>query len=104
LKGPSPTAKAFPSTLEDIRAVAFDIKMCSIYLWNIHQALTDREAGKDVPLPPKVEVPMSLSSPHLGGPKAPQPQRPPSPLRLTEEEWIAKYRKEGKPLPDPEHG
>jgi hypothetical protein len=29
-----------------------------------------------------------------------QPVRPPSILRLTEEEWLAKYRKEGRPLPD----
>jgi hypothetical protein len=29
-----------------------------------------------------------------------QPERPPSVLKLTEQEWIAKYRKEGRPLPD----
>jgi hypothetical protein len=32
-------------------------------------------------------------------PKEPQPQRLPSVPRLTEEEWIAKYRKEGRDLP-----
>lgn len=31
-----------------------------------------------------------------------QPERPPSVLRLTIEEWIAKYRKEGKPFPTAE--
>jgi hypothetical protein len=102
LKGPSPTAKAFPSRLSDIRAVAFDIKMLSIYLMQIREALFDREGGKDTPLPPIVEVPMSLSTPRPQADKAPQPQRLPSLLRLTEEEWIAKYRKEGKPLPERE--
>jgi hypothetical protein len=29
-----------------------------------------------------------------------QPKRAPSVPRLTEDEWVAKYRKEGKPLPD----
>jgi hypothetical protein len=29
-----------------------------------------------------------------------QPERPPSVLKLTEQEWIAKYRKEGRTLPD----
>jgi hypothetical protein len=34
------------------------------------------------------------------GGRAPPPERPPSIPRLTEEEWLAKYRKEGKRLPD----
>jgi hypothetical protein len=33
-------------------------------------------------------------------PKEPQPLRPPSVLKLTEEEWIAKSRKEGRSLPE----
>jgi len=98
-KGPSPTPKEFPSTLDDVRAVASNTKTLSVYLHQIHKALTEREAGKDVPLPPRVASPELLLRHPLQDRTEPKPQRPPSPLRLTEEEWIAKYRKENLPLP-----
>ena len=106
LKGPSPTPKEFPSKLEDIRAVAFEIKTLSLYMSNIRMALIEREADLPAPrpLPPKVAVPALLSLPLSQADKAPQPQRPPSVLRLTEEEWIAKCRKEGRPFPEKEGG
>jgi hypothetical protein len=99
-KGPDPTAKEFPCTLKDVRSVAFNTKVLSVYLHKIYQAIIDRQAGKDVPLPPIVGAPGLLSTPHPQADKAPQPQRLPSVLKLTEEEWIAKYRKEGRPLPE----
>jgi hypothetical protein len=101
-KGISPDPKEFPSTLKDIRSVAFNTKTLSVYLHQIYQALVSREAGKDVPLPPIVGAPALLSTPLPQVHKGQQPLRPPSPPRLTEEEWIAKYRKEGRPLPERE--
>ena len=102
MKGPSPTAKEFPSSLTDVRSVAFNTKMLAIYLYKIYQALNDRVSGKDVPLPPIVAAPGLLSTPLPQDHKESQPQRPPSLLKLTEEEWIAKYRKDGRPLPEQE--
>jgi hypothetical protein len=102
LKGPSPTPKEFPCDLADVRRVAFDIKTLSVYMSKIRQALIDHEADVIAPrpLPPKVAAPWLLSSPLPQADRAPQPQRPPSVPKLTEEEWIAKYRKEGRALPD----
>src|SRR5450631_87221 len=62
-KGPSPISKAFPSTLEDVRAVAVNTKTLSIYLHKIQKALHEREMGEDVPLPPIVAAPGLLWKP-----------------------------------------
>jgi hypothetical protein len=99
LKGPSGQLKDFPCSLQDVREVAFNTKILSVYLHKMHEALTERNAGKDVPLPPILAAPALLSSPLPQADTARQPQRPPSVLKLTEEEWLAKYRRENRPLP-----
>jgi hypothetical protein len=105
-KGPSLSPKEFPCKLDDIRAVAFDIKTLSIYMSNIRLSLIEHDADLPLarPLPPKVAVPELLSPSFVPTDKVQQAPRPPSILRLTEEEWIAKYRKEGKSLPEREEG
>jgi hypothetical protein len=95
-KGPTAVPVEFPSTLKDVRAIAFNTKMLSVYLHQIYQALTAREGGKDAPLPPIVDAPELLLKLLPQSHKEPTHQRPPSHPRLTEEEWLAKYRKEGR--------
>ncbi|SED63073.1 hypothetical protein SAMN05444164_5298 [Bradyrhizobium erythrophlei] len=106
MKGPSRIAKQFPSTLVDVRRVAADIRTLSIHIHGVNHALVGRSLRSlgiaGAPLPPTLALPALVSIPLPEADREPQPQRPPSVLRLTEEEWIAKYRKEGRPLPDRE--
>lgn len=98
-KGPIINRVPFPTDLSDMRRVAQEI----VGLNNLLNSLNDyiKRAGTDQapPLPDKVAPPELLSKPLPQAHKESEPQRPPSVLKLTEEEWLAKYRKEGRPLP-----
>jgi hypothetical protein len=106
-KGPSAAPKKFPSSLEDIRRVAFEIQTLSVYLHRIWKALLHRGADKATPLPPIIELPELLWKPHPPTdadtplpPKSSQElqreARPPSIVRLTREEWAAKDAKDAR--------
>jgi hypothetical protein len=106
-KGPSAAPKQFPSSLEDIRRVAFEIQTFSVYLHKIWKALIHREVDKSTPLPPIIALPELLWKPPLPTDANTQLQqksfqesqheaRPPSTLRLTREEWAAKDAKDAR--------
>jgi hypothetical protein len=99
-KGPIPIRHPLPSSLEDIRRIAHETKTLSVYLWHLYKGLESASADKPTPLPPKLAVPELLWKPLPQNGQEPQHLRLPSTLRLTEEEWRAKYSKEGRPLPD----
>jgi hypothetical protein len=99
-KGPVPIQHPLPSSLEDIRRVATETKILSQYLWHLYRALGGDGSEEKIPLPPKLAVPELLWKPLQQNGRESQPQRPPSVPKLTEEQWIAKYRKENRPLPE----
>jgi hypothetical protein len=112
-KGPSAAPKQFPSSLEDIRRVALEIQTFSVYLHKIWKALIHREVDNSTPLPPIIELPELLWKPPLptdtdiqlqqkSSQELQREARPPSVPKLTEDDWIAKYRKDGRPLPEKE--
>lgn len=77
MKGPSGKPVPIPSTIEDIRRVAFEIKTFGVYLWKIHKALTARARGEIAPLPPLIALPELLWKPPLQTPpKQKRPRRP----------------------------
>ncbi|WP_140977808.1 hypothetical protein [Bradyrhizobium guangdongense] len=107
------------SLLKEQQAFFDNMKLMLLYLGdNLNAALgrTNLSCPKPPVLPlPNLHNPASQHVPHWLSEDAkhqhleraleaegthPQRVRPPSVLRLTEEEWIAKYRKEGRPLPD----
>ena len=70
MKGPSAKPNPLPSSLADIRRVAFEIQALSIYLWNVHKALVALRQGQPASLPPLVAVPELLwTSPPPTAPK-----------------------------------
>lgn len=77
VKGPSGKPSPFPSSLEDVRRVAYEIRTLAIYLWQVYKALVARSQGLPAPLPPEVAVPDLLWKPPP--PIAPKPKRPPRP-------------------------
>jgi hypothetical protein len=114
LKGPSFDPKPLPDNVSDLRRVADDIGRLQVYLGALLSVVSTRQyslkPGGTLPsLPELIPLPEMLWKPRL--PNDPEQngwpdkdgaagKRPPSVVRLTEEDWIAKYRKEGRPLPD----
>ncbi|CEG08729.1 hypothetical protein BN961_02147 [Afipia felis] len=100
-KGPALKLTSFSEGLSDVRRVADELIGLNNHLNEVVAYMRSAIAeGERLPLPCKVLAPELLwKPPHPTG-KASQPRREPSVLRLTEDEWLAKYRKEGKPLPD----
>jgi hypothetical protein len=101
MKGPSINSHSLPSNVDDFRRVALELDQLAKTLRLLWRALASRADGNMPPLPDKLVEPAHLWTPLLQANKEPGPQRPPSLMRLTEEEWIAKYRKEGR-SPSPE--
>ena len=99
-KGPLISRVPFPTELSDMRRVAGEIIGMNNMLNSITTYIKNHGTDQAVPLPDTVAPPELLSSPAPQAHKEPQPQRPPSVLRLTEEEWIAKCRKERRTLRD----
>jgi hypothetical protein len=99
-KGPVLERVPFPNDLADMRRVAEEIIGMNNHLHEINQCLMTRNSPQPAPWPNKVAPPALLSTPPLPDRKEPGPLRSPSVLKLTEEEWIAKCRKESRPLPD----
>jgi hypothetical protein len=77
MKGPSAEPRPIPSSLTDIRRVAFEINILSTYLWKTHKAIVARQQGQPATLPPLVAVPELLLKPPPQTP--PKPKRPPRP-------------------------
>jgi hypothetical protein len=114
VKGPKFDPKPFLDSVDDLRRVADEIKVLIKYFDAVLAVIQTRrfslkESGLFRSLPDIIPVPERLWKPLPPNPperngwpdkvQAEQP-RPPSAPRLTEEEWLAKYRKEGRPLPD----
>lgn len=77
MKGPSGKPIPIPSSKEDIRQVALEIKTFGIYLWNVHKALAARAKGESAELPPLITEPELLVKPLPQNP--PKQKRPPRP-------------------------
>jgi hypothetical protein len=77
MKGPPGQPNPLPSSLEDIRRIAFETQTLSVYLWKTYKALLGREQGLRIALPPLIAAPDLLwKSP----PQTPlKPKRPPRP-------------------------
>jgi hypothetical protein len=75
MKGPSGKAYPLPSKLTDIRRVAEEIHIFTIYSWNLMKALRARAEGKPTTLPPPIAAPEPLWKPPP--PIAPKPKRLP---------------------------
>jgi hypothetical protein len=99
-RGPLLQRVPFPNDLTDMRRVADEIIGINNHLHQINQCLKTRGSPQPEPWPSKVAPPALLSTPAPQARTVRRPQRPPSALRLTEQEWVAKYRKEKRPLPD----
>jgi hypothetical protein len=100
MKGSSMEFHSLPNDVNDFRRVAVELIQLAKTLMLLWRALSRLHDGNTRPLPNKLPLPELLWKPlHQAG-KEFQPPRPPSVLRLTEAEWLAKYRKEGRPLPD----
>jgi hypothetical protein len=112
LKGPSFDPQPLPDSVGDLRRVADDIGRLQVYFGALLGIVASRQyslkPGGILPkLPDPIPLPEKLWKPpppsgqgQSGGPDKAPAERAPSVLRLTEEDWIAKYRKEGRPLPD----
>lgn len=94
LKGPALKLAPIPEGVADIRRVADDLVGLNNHLNNIVAYMRSVIAeGERLPLPNTVLAPELLwKSPHQVD-KADQPQREPSVLRLTREEWAARDAK-----------
>jgi hypothetical protein len=101
-KGPHLERIPFPTDISDMRRVAQEIVGLNGQIDAINKHLRTYGADQPAPLPDIVVLPEYLWKPAPQNEPAPQPLRPPSALRLTEEEWLAKYRKEGRSLPQAE--
>ena len=101
-KPDSPQSETFPNDLEDIRRVADDIKRLHTQLWLMTVVMEQHPPTEPAPWPPTLTEPELLWKPPQQVPTEPQPQRPPSVLRLTEEEWAAKKAKEAREGRPPE--
>ena len=99
-KGPLISRVPFPTELSDMRRVAGEIIGMNNMLNSITTYIKNHGTDQAVPLPDTVAPPELLSSPAPQAHKEPQPQRPPSVLRLTEKEWMSKCRKERRTLRD----
>jgi hypothetical protein len=112
LKGPSFDPQPLPDDISDLRRVGDDIGRLQTYMGKLLAIVSSRQyslkpGGVLPPLPDIIPLPDRLWKPpppnpgeRSGEPDKDSAERPPSVLRLTEEDWIAKYRKEGRPLPD----
>lgn len=118
MKGPRFDPQPLPDSTSDIRRVADDMRRLLNYFSMLLEVVYARQysqktGGTLPPLPEPIPLPELLASPRRQRPPDQQDEpdrasaehakknaRPPSVLRLTEEEWIAKYRKEGRPLPE----
>jgi hypothetical protein len=112
LKGPRFDPQPLPDDIGDLRRVADEIGGLLTYFGKLLSVIASRQyslklGGSFLQLPDTIPLPELLVSLHPQ--KRPEQHgepeedgagnRPPSVLRLTEEEWIAKYRKEGRPFP-----
>jgi hypothetical protein len=77
MKGPTAKVDPLPSSLDDIRRVAYETLHISIYSWHIYKALVERAAGRPAELPPLIASPDLLWKPPP--PIAPKSKRPPRP-------------------------
>ncbi|MGY3358471.1 hypothetical protein ACVWZK_005134 [Bradyrhizobium sp. GM0.4] len=117
MKGPRFNPQALPDSIADIRRVADDMGRLLDYFSKLITVVYARQyslksGGILPPLPEPIALPELLVKPRpqesptqRGEPDTAQPgreesTRAPSRPRLTEEEWLAKYRTEGRPLPD----
>jgi hypothetical protein len=62
-KGPVPIQHLLPSSLEDVRSVAFEVKVLSHYIWDLYRGLHTFGSEKPTPLPPILEPPELLWKP-----------------------------------------
>lgn len=100
MKGPTMQPHPLPNSVGDFRRIAVELTQLAHTLRLLWRSLASRADGHMPPLPDKLPEPELLWKPLHPVDTEPQPQRPPSVLKLTEDEWLAKYRKEGRPLPN----
>jgi hypothetical protein len=112
LKGPRFHPQPFPDSIEDLRRVASDMADLLNYFSKLITVVYSRQysqkpGGTLPPLPDIIPLPEMVWRPpppnaqaQSGEPDKAPTERSASVLRLTEEEWLAKYRKEGRPIPD----
>jgi hypothetical protein len=95
-KGPVLTRIPFPTELSDFRRVATELFGLNNHLNSIINYLRTSGQNPEQPLPGIVPLPELLAKPLPQAAPKQQPRREPSVLKLTEQEWLAKYRKEGR--------
>jgi hypothetical protein len=59
-KGPSSNKTIIPSSLNDVRRVALETKLLSLYLWHLHESIRTFGSPSPRPFPPKLELPELL--------------------------------------------
>ncbi|GAC1336497.1 MAG: hypothetical protein NVSMB26_23140 [Beijerinckiaceae bacterium] len=96
MKGPVLNPQDLPSSLTDIRRIAAEVEILSVYLWNLYEGLKTYDHEKPHPLPPLIAVPELLWKPPPGsGAKQPQKRKPSVP-KLSVAQKRAKAKKDAR--------